>query len=944
MKRIIILISAIITITYINTWADEETDAKIEQIIKQLTIEEKIRLLNSDDTISIERLSIPSYDWHNECLHGVIARNSTVFPQAIALAATWDINTMYEVATAISDEARIQYNRGTIGLNFWSPNLNLSRDPRWGRVQETYGEDPFLLSTMGYYFITGIQGDDPKYLKSIASPKHYLVHSGPEPDRHKFNAKVSEYDFRTTYLPGFETAFKKAKAYSCMSAYNAINDSAINASHYLLNDLLRGEFGFQGFVITDCGGLGDAYWGHKCTKYIADAPGMFLSAGVDMECGGFWQDQLYPSLLKGKVLESQIDTSLKRLFRARFKLGLFDDYNAVKYNFIPDSLLGSYKHVKISERAAEKSIVLLKNINNTLPLKKSIKNLFITGPLSNVFADLWGNYSCWQDSTVRILQGIKNAVSDSTIVRYDKASDLLGYMTVSLDNYTVKTSNGKTGIEVEYFDNMYLSGSPLLTRTETNVDFKYGVTQLPSSFPKDSFSIRYKTNLQVNKSCEYTFSLVSDDGAILIINGDTLIYDWSPHGYRGAKEIIRLNKDSIYSVVVEYYQKRYGAQLLLELGNEETIDYDLIKMLKDTASISDAIIFVGGINYGLESEESHLDIEGFYKGDRTNINLPITQSKIIKVLKESGQPVILILIGGSCLAVNWENENLDAILQVWYPGQTAGDAIAHVLFGDYNPAGRLPITYYKSSDDLPAFSDYNMSGRTYRYFDKEVLYPFGYGLSYTKFEYSNLILPTNIIDCCHTDSIDIVFNIKNIGKYKGDEVPQLYIKNLDSKIAREIKSLKGFNRVNINADETISDTIKLLVSDLRVYDTVNNKYKVESGKYKIEIGASSRDIRLNGEIELLSCSSGSIEENQLPELIYPNPADEIIKFKLCPSLNQEWEIRLINSVGEKIYQGSQIIDYNDIISIDVSQYPQGVYVAEIINSGKKYFKSFVISR
>lgn len=684
-------------------------EQRVKDLVGRLTLKEKVALMQNDAK-SVPRLGIPSYNWWNECLHGV-ARDgvATVFPQAIGMAAMWNTPLMHEIATVISTEARAKHEehirkgeRGIYqGLDFWTPNINIFRDPRWGRGQETYGEDPFLTARTGVAFVTGLQGNDPKYFKTIATAKHFAIHSGSEYNRHWFNAVVSKQDMYDTYLPAFEALVKQGHVYSLMGAYNSVDGVPACANTYLLDTVLRGKWGFKGYVVSDCGAITDIYQGHKYVSTKDQAAAAAVNAGCDLTCGNEYI-ALEEAVRKGEITEAQIDISVSRLLLALFKLGMFDSKEMVAYKNIPFSENNSDPHSLLSKEAALESMVLLQNKNNFLPLSTSIKTIAVVGPFADDTAVLLGNYNGIPTKPITFLQGIRRAVSNNT---------------------KVISSN-------------FIKGPD-----------------------KDYTSEEHKT--------------------------------------------------------------------------------DSIRLLVESCAKADVVVFCGGLTPAVEGEESGVDKKGFFHGDRTTIDLPDVQQAALKALKASGKKVVLVLTNGGMLAVNWANEQLDGILEAWYPGQNGGAAVADILFGRYNPAGRLPVTFYKSLNDLPEFEDYSMKGRTYRYFKGKVLYPFGYGLSYARFSYSDMRLSDP--DMTASDSLTVYVKVKNDSKIAGDEVVQLYGTADNIAQYRAVKTLVGFKRVHLKAGEVKEVTLRVAAASLREYDVQKGEYIVYKGNYKLFAGGSSAD-------------------------------------------------------------------------------------------------------
>ncbi|MDE3058584.1 MAG: glycoside hydrolase family 3 C-terminal domain-containing protein [Bacteroidota bacterium] len=838
-------------------------EERVSALVSRMTLEEKVsQMVNA--SAAIPRLNIPAYNWWNECLHGV-ARNgiATVFPQAIGLAATWNTDLMFSVADAISTEARAKYNEALRendrnifkGLTFWSPNINLFRDPRWGRGQETYGEDPFLTSRMGVAFVKGLQGKNPKYFKVISTPKHYAVHSGPEPDRHTFNAIISSGDLWETYLPAFEACVKEGGAFSVMCAYNRFMGDACCGSPTLLRKILRDDWGFKGYVVSDCGAVTNIYKTHKIVNTAPEAAALAVQSGTDLECGQTYSSSLIAAVKEGLLTENDINVALKRLFTARFKLGMFDPPDIVPYSKISMKENDSPEHRRLALEAARESIVLLKNENHVLPLKKNLKRIAVIGPTADSYFMLLGNYNGTPSKYVTPLQGIRDKAGDSTEVVYDTGCNLVEEGPAVQDiQPTMLSSGGATGLKAEYFNNSNLSGTPFFTRINqfSTPNWIYG-SRTPSFNGSSSFSsIRWSGTLTMPESGDFRFIVKSDNGYRLSINNVLVVEDWNNRSLTAKSGIAHVEKGKPYALTVESALGVPRSQLYVQWERLETNHFQKVIEL---ARNSDAVIFVGGITSQLEGEEMPVNLPGFKGGDRTTLNLPKVQEDLLKALHATGTPVILVLTSGSALAVNWEEENLPAIIQLWYPGEEGGAALADVLFGDYNPAGRLPVTFYKSVEQLPPFEDYNMApdslgrGRTYRYFTGKPLYPFGFGLSYTSFDYLKSDVDKAIAR--ENDTLKVSVAVRNSGKRDGDDVVQLYVskripseKNLDTKEVQPIKSLKGFKRVSIKKGETTIVEISLPVESLRNFSMEKNKYVVEPGTYELQIGSSSDDIKL----------------------------------------------------------------------------------------------------
>ncbi len=813
---------------------------RVNDLVSRMTLEEKISQMGNSAS-AIPRLQIPEYDWWNECLHGVArAGIATVFPQAIGLAATWDTPLMGNVADVISTEARAKNNdflrKGDReifkGLTFWSPNINIFRDPRWGRGQETYGEDPYLTSRMGVAFVRGLQGDDPSYFKVISTPKHYAVHSGPEPDRHTFNAIIDNHDLYDTYLPAFEACVREGGAFSVMCAYNRFMGDACCGSPTLLHRILRDDWGFKGYVVSDCGAISDIYDKHRIVKTEPEAAALAIKAGTDLSCGSEYTSSLLNAVQRGLLTEGDIDTAVKRLFTARFRLGMFDPPSVVKYAQIPIGENDSKAHRELAVKAAHESIVLLKNEKNILPLKKGLKRIAVIGPNADAYLTLLGNYNGTPSKYVTPFQGIRTKAGAGTEVMFEPGCDVIdaGGIVNSLTSDIARVGN-EPGLKAEFFKNGDLTGEPFFTRVDPLAisNWFYG-SQIPSfNGASEIQSIRWSGTITMDAGGDFDFIVKSDGGYRLSVDGAPIIANWSNSEASSRENHIMLVKGKEYRFAFEFRRSAQWPQLLVEW---KLLHGDHAKRALDLAKSSDVVVFVGGITPQLEGEEMWVDYDGFKGGDRTNLNLPAVQENLLKELSSTGKPVILVLMSGSALAVNWEKANLPAILQLWYPGEEGGTALADVLFGEYNPAGRLPVTLYKSVDQLPAFDDYNMKGRTYRYFTGDPLYSFGYGLSYTKFSYGNFVVPAEIKT---GDSAKISVEVRNVGASAGDEVVELYVKNLTSSATVPIHALAGFTRVHLDPGEVRS--IEFVVKP-RQFAVINGvaKFEVDPGRFRIAVG------------------------------------------------------------------------------------------------------------
>jgi beta-glucosidase len=832
---------------------------RVDDLVSRMTLEEKVsQMMNAAP--AIERLGIPQYDWWNEALHGVArAGYATVFPQAIGLAATWDTKLMREVADVISTEARAKHHEFARnnqhgryqGLTFWSPNINIFRDPRWGRGQETYGEDPYLTARLGVEFVKGLQGNDPRYFKVIATPKHYAVHSGPEPERHSFDAKAYERDLRETYLPAFRATVVEAKAYSVMCAYNRTNGEPCCANKQLMTDILRGEWGFDGYVVSDCGAIRDIWHDHHFVKTETEASALAVKAGTDLTCGGEYVT-LIQAVKQGLITDAEIDTALKRLLTARFRLGMFDPPEMVPYARIPFSQNDTPEHRQLALRAARESIVLLKNANRTLPLRKDLKSIAVIGPNADAPDVLWGNYNGYPSRLITPLAGIKNAVSPSTKVVYALGSTLAGEALVPLPS-TALSANGsgtERGLKAEYFNNQELRGPAATVRTDERVEFNWGRYKPTPEVNANNFSVRWSGKVTPAESGKYELGFTADDGARLYLDGRLLIDAWASNPNKTITKEVTLEAGRSYDVRLEYFQTMREAVAKFVWSYPRLAERQIEEAVK-AAKESDASVLVLGISAGLEGEEMTVNVEGFRGGDRTDISLPKGQEALLKAVVATGKPVVVVLLSGSALAVNWANDNAAAMLQAWYPGGEGGTAIADVLFGDYNPAGRLPVTFYKSVDELPPFTDYGMRGRTYRYFEGQPLYPFGFGLSYTKFTYSNLRLNAKSVKA--GEPIKVSVDVTNAGEREGDEVVQLYLTDVAASAPVPIRTLVGFDRVSLRPREKRNVTFTITPRQMSLIDD-SGKRVIEPGEFLISVGGGQVGLR-----EKLAVSGRSIE-------------------------------------------------------------------------------------
>jgi beta-glucosidase len=778
---------------------DLPAEKRAADLVSRMTLEEKV-LQMQNAAPAIERLGIPAYDWWNEALHGVArAGEATVFPQAIGLAATWDTDLMHHIADTISTEARAKYNQAIRdndhsryhGLTFWSPNINIFRDPRWGRGMETYGEDPFLTGRMAVAFVRGMQGDDPHYFKVISTAKHFAVHSGPEPERHQFDARPSERDLNGTYLPAFRAAIVEGKADSVMCSYNAVDGVPACANTDLLQKTLRQKWGFQGYVVSDCGAISDIFHGHHYKANAAEASAVAVKAGTDLTCGSEYRS-LVEAVKTGLIQESEIDGALERLFTARFKLGMFDPPERVPFSKIPYSENDSEEHRRIALEAARESIVLLKN-DGTLPVKSGIHKIAVIGPSADDEEALLGNYNGFSKKHVAPLEGLRGQFSKAE-VRFAMGATYTPQSAAPIPAEAFTPDGTRQGLLAEYFGNGNLEGSPTLQRVEDRPDLHPGVA--PEGVKTAAaFSARWSGMLRPPVTGDYL--LVPRGGGRganlrLFLEDKELAPEGTPGRGRPVMLPAHLEAGQSYRLRVEL-RSQGGAAATAQLGWIPPAE-PLLAAAVDAVKESDLTVAFVGLNPNLEGEEMPVQIPGFAGGDRTDLTLPEPQEKLIEATIGTGKPVVVVLTNGSALGVTYAAEHAAAVVELWYGGEEAGTAIAETLAGVNNPAGRLPVTFYRSVDQLPPFDDYSMNGRTYRYFKGEPLWGFGFGLSYSSFQYTGLRTRRN------KEGGQVSVKVKNDSGRDGDEVAQLYFTGGGADDA--IRDLRGFQRVHLRAGET----------------------------------------------------------------------------------------------------------------------------------------------
>ncbi len=821
-------------------------------LCSRLTLEEKAKLM-LDESPAIPRLGIKKFFWWSEALHGAANMgNVTVFPEPVAMASSFNPSLLYKVFDAASTEFRAQYNQRMLNggedekfhsLSVWTPNVNIFRDPRWGRGQETYGEDPYLTSVMGVQVVRGLQGpEDAKYRKLWACAKHYAVHSGPEYTRHSANlANVSPRDFWETYMPAFKTLVQDAKVREVMCAYQRLDDDPCCGSQRLLQQILRDEWGFQYLVVSDCGAVSDFYESHKSSSDAVHASAKATIAGTDVECGyGYAYRSIPEAVRRGLMTEAEVDKHVIRLLEGRFDLGEMDDPSLVEWSKIPYSAMSSKEHRQIALDMARQTIVLLQNKDNVLPLQKNKERIAVIGPNADDAPLMWGNYNGMPNSTVTILDGIK---AKQKKIYYHKGCDLTYNKVMECLLSTQCSADGRKGLKGTFWNNTGMEGKAVTVQRYLNpvAVTTAGMHNFAPGVNLEGFSAKYETTFTPQESGEYVVNVEGCGHFELYIDG---VQKFRHHIWRTTpnRVPIQAEKGKSYQIEVRFaHIPTYNANLKINVAKELPIDYQaVISQLKDI----DKVIFVGGISSALEGEEMPVEIEGFKGGDRTNIELPAVQRNFLKALKEAGKTVIFVNCSGSAIALQPETETCDAIVQAWYPGQEGGTAVADVLFGDYNPGGKLPVTFYKSSDQLPDYEDYSMKGRTYRYFN-DALYPFGYGLSYTTFSLHNAQCTMQ-----NGGSGKVTVDVTNTGKRDGTEIVQLYIRNLQDREG-PLKSLRGFQRVEVKAGQTKTVTLELTPKSFEFWDSETNTMRIKPGEYELLYGNSSDDTALKRETILI---------------------------------------------------------------------------------------------
>ncbi len=820
---------------------------RVSDLLGRLSLEEKVTLMQ-DVSKPIERLGIGQYNWWNEALHGVArAGLATVFPQPIGMAASFDDKAVLGVFNAVSDEARAKYtyfsSRGEYGryqgLTMWTPTINIYRDPRWGRGIETYGEDPYLTSLMGLAAVKGLQGpSDTKYNKIHACAKHFAVHSGPEWNRHSFDAKnIKPRDLYETYLPAFETLIKEGNVREVMCAYNRFEGEPCCGSNQLLIRILRDKWKFDGIVVADCGAIADFYKtnAHATHPDAASASAVAVKSGTDIDCGSSYK-ALVESVHNGYIDEKDIDVAVRRILLARFQLGEMDNISEVPWAQIPYAVVASTAHDKLSLEMARKSMTLLQNRNAVLPLRTEGLTVAVMGPNANDSVMQWGNYNGSPLRTITILEGIRSALGNHGEVIYEQGCGLVEN-TLMESVFSQCFVDGKQGFRASYWNNVERTGLPI-TNTHISIPFNFstmGATVFAPGVNLTNFAATYKTVLTPKESGEIEFEFYVNGIASLLIDGKEVRGTKANHGSRKMEYVMKAVAGKSYNIQIDFTYNRGDAQLNFDFGYKKKID---VQQSVAKVKNADVVVFVGGISPSLEGEEMGVDLPGFKKGDRTDIELPQVQRQFLKALHDAGKKVLLVNCSGSPIGLEPETQTCDAILQAWYPGQSGGQAVADVLFGKYNPAGKLPVTFYKNVMQLPDFENYDMAGRTYRYMSAKPLFPFGYGLSYTSFNYGTPILPKRSIKV--GESLNLKVMVKNTGNLDGDEVVQVYMRKKGD-VNGPLKTLRAFKRVNIKAGTGQLVSFELLPKQLEWWHEPSQSMTMQSGNFELLIGSSAAD-------------------------------------------------------------------------------------------------------
>lgn len=823
--------------------------ARVSDLLSRMTLEEKLLQMSSRISSPIKRLGIPGFLWSSagdgHCVGVPVGETATIFPVPIAQAASWDKNIVHKLADVMSDEvrARVNGNVPKATLTFWAPVIEMARDPRWGRTEECYGEDPYLTSQLGLSFVRGLQGDDPRYLKATAGPKHFALNN-EEWDRHNGTSDVDDQLLHEYYLRPYQSMVQQGKVLQIMAAYNRLNGVPCIANKKLLTDILRGQWGYEGNIVSDCNGIRDLFEGHKYVASVQEAIALAINAGMDIECGDCFRDHLTETVKMGLVSLAAIDTAVYRILIPRFKLGLYDPPEMVPYSKIPHSVIDSREHRAVAKEAAQKTIVLLKNENHLLPLDiNKIKSIAVIGP--NAAVAQLGGYTGGHSKAISPLQGIKNRL-DSTKVYYVKGTEVKITLPVIPSKYLIPAGakSGEHGLKGEYFNNVDCSGEPVLTRIDPIIDFKFGKTAPIPNLPATYYSIRWTGDFVAPSTGTYFIGGEFDDAIKMYLNGKLLIDRTLNRNKSSEVAKIEIEAGKKYALKLEYTQQWYNAEVKLSGAPQ---DANKFKEAVDAARKADVAIVVLGTDETVEKEGV----------DRPDLNLPGDQEDLVKAVFKANPKTIVVLQNGSTMSVTWLKDNVPAIFETWYNGEEGGNALADVIFGDYNPAGRLPLTFYKTTENFPSFSDYDIrKGRTYMYGKNskdnskisEVLYPFGFGLSYTQFSYGKLNIPNKQIDA--NGNVKARITVKNIGIRAGDEVVQLYAHDEKSSVLRPEKQLVCFERIHLLPNESKVVELKFPAKDLAFWNVATNSFFVEPGTFKLMVGSSSEEIRSTGEIAI----------------------------------------------------------------------------------------------
>jgi beta-glucosidase len=845
-------------------------EQRAAELVRQMTLPEKASQLVNQSR-AIPRLNIPAYDWWSESLHGVMRDGTTEFPEPIGLGATFDAPVIHQMAVVIGTEGRIKHAQAVRdghsniyeALDFWAPNINIFRDPRWGRGQETYGEDPFLTARMGVAFVTGMQGDDPRYYRVISTPKHFAVHSGPESTRHTADVAISKHDELDTYLPAFRATVTEAKAGSVMCAYNSINGQPACANQFLLQDQLRGKWGFKGYVVSDCGAVIDIFKGHHFKPTQAEASAISLQRGMDNECVDFTfkvnDDHDYKPYLdavkQGFLKESEIDAAVTRLLTARMKLGMFDPPEIVPYSTIDEKLLDSAAHRALARKIANESMVLLKN-DGVLPLRAANIRIAVVGPLADQTKVLLGNYNGTPSHTVSVLEGLR-AEFPAAAINYVPGTQFLGHDAAPVPAAVLST-DGMPGVRASYArpdisdisnPTMY---APLATRVEPAIDASANPLPIEAAGVKP-LAVRWEATLTPPESGDYNLGLEADGFFRIRLDGKDVTSAWDTHGVETRLGRVHLEAGKPAQLLVEYAPGEKSSPAARLVWSK--VDFTPQPEAVAAARNADVVVAVVGITSELEGEEMNVQEEGFKGGDRTSLDLPKPEQQLLEAVAAAGKPLVVVLTNGSALGVNWAQAHANAILEAWYPGEEGGAAVAETLSGRNNPAGRLPVTFYKDVTQLPPFEDYSMKGRTYRYFEGTPLYPFGYGLSYTTFTYSELTVPASPVTA--GNSVIAEVTVTNTGHRAGDEVAQVYL-SFPKVSGAPLRALRAFQRVHLEAGTSQRLRFELQPRDLSMI-TEDGIPIVAEGKYTISVGGGqpntgvqvlSQTFKVNGKLEL----------------------------------------------------------------------------------------------